>query len=82
MVADNRIWFGKSGGNVPRIKRFLSEVQNGIKAISLLKHNEVGHNQEASQELRKIFDGESYFDTPKPIRLLERILTLGAVLDN
>ncbi|WP_039174689.1 site-specific DNA-methyltransferase, partial [Gallibacterium genomosp. 1] len=77
MVADNRIWFGKSGGNVPRIKRFLSEVQNGIKAISLLKHNEVGHNQEASQELRKIFDGESYFDTPKPIRLLERILTLS-----
>ncbi|WP_410683464.1 site-specific DNA-methyltransferase [Avibacterium paragallinarum] len=77
MVADNRIWFGKSGGNVPRIKRFLSEVQNGIKAISLLKYNEVGHNQEASQELRKIFDGESYFDTPKPIRLLERILTLS-----
>ena len=77
MVADNRIWFGEDGGNVPRIKRFLNEVQNGTKAISLWKFNEVGHNQEASQELRKLFDGDSYFDTPKPLRLLKRMLNLS-----
>ena len=77
MVADNRIWFGENGGNVPRIKRFLSEVQDGTKAISIWKYGEVGHNQEASQELRKLFDGDSYFDTPKPIRLLKQILNLS-----
>ena len=77
MVADNRIWFGEDGGNVPRIKRFLNEVQNGTKGISLWKFNEVGHNQEASQELRKLFDGDSYFDTPKPLRLLKRMLNLS-----
>ena len=76
MVADNRIWFGEDGGNVPRIKRFLSEVQDGTKAISIWKNNEVGHNQEASQEIRKLFDGESYFDTPKPVRLLKKVLFL------
>jgi adenine-specific DNA-methyltransferase len=76
MVADNCIWFGEDGGNVPRIKRFLSEVQDGTKAISIWKYNEVGHNQEASQEVRKLFDGESYFDTPKPVRLISQILRL------
>lgn len=76
MVADNRIWFGADGGNVPRIKRFLSEVQDGIKSQTIWNFSDVGHNQEASQELRKIFDGDSFFDTPKPIRLLYRIAYL------
>ncbi|WP_304673933.1 site-specific DNA-methyltransferase [Neisseria polysaccharea] len=82
MVADNRIWFGEDGGNVPRIKRFLSEVQDGTKAISIWKFNEVGHNQEASQELRKLFDGDSYFDTPKPIRLIVQTLQLTTNSDD
>lgn len=82
MVADNRIWFGEDGGNVPRIKRFLSEVQDGTKAISIWKFNEVGHNQEASQELRKLFDGDSYFDTPKPIRLIVQTLRLTTNSDD
>lgn len=85
LVEDNRIWFGKEGGNVPRLKRFLSEVQDGIKPISLWKHSEVGHNQKASQELRKLFDGETYFDTPKPVSLIERIIEIsvkdGIILD-
>ena len=70
LVKDNRIWFGNEGGNVPRIKRFLSEVQDGMKPVTILSHSEVGHNQEASQELKKIFEGKSFFDTPKPVRLL------------
>lgn len=82
MAKDNRIWFGSDGGNVPRIKRFLTEVQDGIKSQTIWKFNEVGHNQEASQELRKLFDGESYFDTPKPVRLLSRIIFLSTHKDD
>ncbi|BCX79723.1 site-specific DNA-methyltransferase [Campylobacter sp. 19-13652] len=76
-LADGRIWFGVGGDGAPRIKRFLSEVQDGLKAVSILKHSEVGHNQEASKELVKIFDGHSTFDTPKPVRLLKHILKLA-----
>jgi len=76
MIRDNRIWFGEDGGNVPRIKRFLSDVQDGIKSQTIWNHSEVGHNQEASQELRKLFEGGAFFDTPKPVRLLKRILYL------
>ncbi|MDO5050770.1 MAG: site-specific DNA-methyltransferase, partial [Moraxella equi] len=82
MVADNRIWFGENGGNVPRIKRFLSEVQDGLKATSIWKYDDVGHNQEASQELRKLFNGESYFDTPKPVKLIKNILFLTTKKDD
>jgi adenine-specific DNA-methyltransferase len=76
MVNDNRIWFGEKGENVPRIKRFLSEVQDGTKSTTLWKYKEVGHNQEASQEIRSLFEGESYFDTPKPVRLINQIIKL------
>lgn len=78
MISDNRIWFGEDGDNVPRIKRFLSDVQDGVRPITIWKYSDVGHNQEASQEVRKIFNGESYFDTPKPTRLLRRMLEIAA----
>lgn len=77
MVADNRIWFGKNGDGVPRIKRFLSEVQNGIVSMTIWKYQEVGHNQEAKKEV-KAFNSNDVFTTPKPERLIERILTLGS----
>lgn len=82
LVKDNRIWFGKDGGNVPRLKRFLSDVQKGIKPMTIWKFKEVGHNQEASQELRKLFEGESYFDTPKPVKLIEHITKLSTNKDD
>ena len=53
LIADNRIWFGKSGSNMPRYKTFLSEVQQGIVPLTIWLHNEVGHNQAAKQELKK-----------------------------
>lgn len=81
MVKDNRIWFGADGSNVPRIKRFLTEVQDGMRPMTIWKYTEVGHNQEASQELRKLFNGESYFDTPKPVKLIKRICEI-ATSDN
>lgn len=77
LVEDNRIWFGEQGDNVPRLKRFLSEVQDGMVPITIWSHKEVGHNQEGRQELKKLFDDKGYFDGPKPIRLLSRIFKIS-----
>lgn len=79
LVADNRIWFGEEGNNVPRLKRFLSEIQDGMVVTTLWLHHEVGHNQEGRQELKELFDGRGYFDGPKPVRLLSRILRIANV---
>ena len=76
-LSDNRIWFGPDGNNVPRIKRFLSEVKDGVVAMTFWPYQEVGHNQDAKKEI-KAFGFDSIFDTPKPERLIERILTLGS----
>lgn len=77
-IADNRIWFGEDGNNTPRIKRFLSEVKDGITSMTLWLRDEVGDNQEAKREIKALFKDISVFDTPKPERLIERILTLGS----
>ncbi|MGV7118887.1 site-specific DNA-methyltransferase [Paenibacillus kyungheensis] len=77
LVDDNRIWFGEKGENVPRLKRFLSEVQNGMVPITLWLHQDVGHNQEGRQELKKIFDNQGYFDGPKPTRLLKKLIKIA-----
>jgi adenine-specific DNA-methyltransferase len=78
---DNRIWFGVDGNNVPRLKRFLSEVQTGMVPTTLWLHKEVGHNQEGRQEVKELFDGKGYFDGPKPIRYLKRILQVANLND-
>lgn len=75
-VADNRIWFGKDGNNTPRIKRFLSEVKQGMTSMTIWKYTEVGHTQDAMKEAKAI-NSVSVFGTPKPERLIERILTLA-----
>lgn len=78
-VAENRIWFGPKGNNTPRIKRFLSEVRQGVVAMTLWLREEVGDNQEAKREIKALLPEEKNpFDTPKPERLIERILTLGS----
>ncbi len=76
LVKDNRIWFGSNGNNVPSIKRFLSEVQEGSVSKTIWFRTEVGDNQEAKKEI-KAFDREDVFTTPKPERLIQRILTLA-----
>ena len=73
---ENRIWFGENGDNVPRIKRFLSEVKNTVTPMTIWKHTEVGHSQDAKQKLNELFDGKSLFDYPKPIGLISRIIEL------
>ncbi len=76
-LKDNRIWFGKNGNGVPRIKRFLSEVREGVVAMSLWKYIEVGHTQDAKRELKDVLhENKNPFETVKPLKLLNRILKL------
>ena len=76
LVNDNRIWFGKTESNVPRLKKFFSEVNDGIVPVTIWFHTEVSHNQGAKQEIKSIVDNVN-FDTPKPSRLIERILKIA-----
>ncbi|WP_375647440.1 site-specific DNA-methyltransferase [Bartonella sp. CR84HXZ] len=76
LLKDNRIWFGTDNNGVPRIKRFLSEVKNGMVSMTIWPYTEVGHNQDAKREV-KIFNSDSVFTTPKPERLMERIIQLA-----
>lgn len=78
LIKDNRIWFGAKGDGVPRIKRFLSEVQNGVVCKTIWLRDEVGDNQDAKKEVKKINDVD-VFDTPKPERLLKRVLELASI---
>ena len=74
LVNDKRIWFGEDGNNVPRIKRFLSEVKRGITPLTIWLHEDVGHTQSATQGLNKMGIA---FPNPKPHTLLKRILQIG-----
>lgn len=82
-VEDNRIWFGPEGNGVPRVKRFLSELKfEGMAPTSILFHKEVGHSQEGSKEVTALFGDKGVFDGPKPVRLLQRLLTLANLKDD
>lgn len=76
MEMDNRIWFGKNGKNTPRYKKFLSEVKDGLVPVTLWTRDETGDNQEAKKEAKQ-FNPKDVFDTPKPEKLLERIIHLA-----
>jgi len=78
--ADNRIWWGADGDNMPRLKRFLSDVKSGRVSQTLWTFDEVGHTQEAKKELLAAVEfpnSDVVFDTPKPTRLMRRILKIG-----
>ena len=77
-LQDNRIWFGPNGDNTPRMKRFLSELKfEGMAPTSILFYKDVGHSQEGAQEVVSLFGDKGVFDGPKPVRLLERLITLA-----
>jgi adenine-specific DNA-methyltransferase len=78
LVKDNRIWFGTEGNGVPRIKRFLSEVQEGLVCKTIWYRTEVGDTQEGTRDLKTVFKGQLPFTNPKPIRLIERIIQLAS----
>lgn len=78
--ADKRIWWGADGSNQPAVKRFLSEVGEGRVPQTLWKYDEVGHTQEGKKELLALVSFPSsdvVFDTPKPTRLMRRVLQIG-----
>jgi site-specific DNA-methyltransferase (adenine-specific)/adenine-specific DNA-methyltransferase len=78
---DKRIYWGAKGGNMPRLKRFLSDVKEGVTPQTLWLHGEVGHTQDAKKELLQVIDfadSDSVFITPKPTKLIQRILEIGS----
>lgn len=77
LVADNRIWFGKDGNNVPRKKTFLSEVKGGVVPMTTWGYEEVGSTQDAKKEV-KVINPENPFATPKPERLVEKIINIAS----
>ncbi len=79
LEADNRIWWGANGDNVPAVKRFLSEVKEGSTPRTLWRYSEVGHTQDAKKQMLRLVSFQSsgsVFDTPKPVQLMDRLLDL------
>lgn len=74
--ADNRIWWGRNKDAIPQIKRFLSEVKQGVTPQTIWTYEDVGHTQEAKKEILKLFE-EDVFLTPKPERLMQRVLQVA-----
>ena len=82
---EDRLWFGKSGKNVPRLKKYLSEVKRGVVSNSILLPEDVGSTQSAKETIKRIL-GINVFETPKPVGLIERFIKLvagedGIILD-
>ena len=81
-LQDNRIWFGTNGDSVPSMKRFLSELKfDGMAPTSIQFYKDVGHSQEGAKEVSSLLGG-GYFEGPKPIRLLKRLMTLANLKDD
>ena len=82
---EGRIWWGKNGDSMPRLKRFLTDVRQGVVPQTLWLHTDVGHTQEAKKELVSAIDferSEDVFDTVKPSRLIRRILQVATDPDS
>ena len=75
LIKENKIWFGDNGNNVPRVKRFLNEVQSGIVPTTLWLRDEAGDTQEAVREFKDLIP-DAKFDNPKPTKLLKLIIHL------
>ena len=73
---EGRVWWGSGGNNVPRLKRYLSEVRTGIVPQTIWFNQDVGNTQEAKKEIVNLF-GDDVFGTPKPERLIQRILHIA-----
>lgn len=77
LLEDDRVWFGPDGQGRPATKRFLSEVMDGRVPASWWPYEEVGHTQDAKRETQAVVPNPTPFDTPKPERLLERIIHIA-----
>ncbi|MBS0613377.1 MAG: site-specific DNA-methyltransferase, partial [Proteobacteria bacterium] len=82
---EGRIWWGESGNNMPRLKRYLSDVKDGVVPQTMWFYKDVGHTQEAKKELLELVDfdtSDDVFITPKPTRLIQRILQIATDKDS
>ena len=77
LLSEGRMWFGKDGNSRPRVKNYLTDSE-GISSWSWWGNEDVGHNQESKKEINEIFGADNTFDTPKPERLLQRILHIAS----
>jgi adenine-specific DNA-methyltransferase len=77
-----KIYFGKDGKSIPSVKNYLSEVKQGVTPLTIWTHSEAGHNHSAKEDIKQVFSGENPFDTPKPVKLLLRILNISATTDS
>lgn len=80
LLKENRFYFGKDGKGKPQLKRYLSEVNQGVVPQTLLKYEEVGHNQTGKNELNDLVD-MNVFDSPKPVSLITHLLKIGGDKD-
>lgn len=76
LISENRLWFGKDGKGVPRIKRFLKDVKQGIVPQTIWPHTDVGNTQEAKKEAIAL-NSKDIFETPKPERLIKRVIEIA-----
>ena len=76
MVSDGRIWFGEDGDSTPAVKKYLSEVKQGMTPMTIWKYTEVGHSQDATKDLKSIFGDNFVFPYPKPTGLIQRLCSL------
>ena len=77
LLADGRLWFGKDGSSKPSKKLFLTDVKQGVVPTTWWTHEDAGHNDESKKELKSLFQEGLPFDTPKPTRLIRRILQVA-----
>ncbi|MGD9929584.1 MAG: site-specific DNA-methyltransferase [Mangrovibacterium sp.] len=81
-IKENRVFFGQDGQGAPQLKRYLSEVQQGVVPNSYWSYEEVGHTDSSRKELKKLFETSAPFDNPKPTGLLKRILQISVQKDD
>lgn len=81
-IKDNRIWFGKDGKGVPRVKTYLNSKERGLVPETIWFSNDVGTNESAKVDLKAMFDGNAVFQTPKPFTLIERVLQISTNQDS
>ncbi|MBM4394218.1 MAG: site-specific DNA-methyltransferase [Deltaproteobacteria bacterium] len=83
LIAEDRLWWGRDAdGDMPFVKRFLSEVQEGVVPVSWWGYEFAGSNRNAKMEMRSLFDDQAPFDTPKPTKLIARILSIASTADD
>ncbi|WP_301584996.1 site-specific DNA-methyltransferase [Halomonas alkaliantarctica] len=79
---EGKLWFGRDGNGVPRVKTYLNDKERGLTPETIWFADEAATNEQAKNYLKKLFDGKSVFDTPKPVDLIEIALRLSTEKDD